>query len=42
MTMYVMAVLLLVGLVCNLLVRPIDRRFHYSEAALPQVPAAKN
>jgi MFS family permease len=33
-TMYLMAVLLLVGLVCNLLVRPVDKRFHHGEAGL--------
>ena len=31
-TMYLMAGLLLVGLVCNLLVRPVDERFHHREA----------
>jgi MFS family permease len=31
-TMYLMAGLLLIGLVCNLLVRPVDDRFHYREA----------
>jgi MFS family permease len=31
-TMYLMAGLLLVGLVCNLLVRPVDGRFHHREA----------
>ena len=41
MTMYLMAGLLLVGLVCNLLVRPVDARFHYREAALTQVPSIK-
>lgn len=30
-TMYLMAGLLLVGLVCNLLVRPVDQRHHYRE-----------
>jgi MFS family permease len=40
-TMYLMAALLLVGLVCNLLVRPVDTRFHYREAAIAQVPSVK-
>jgi MFS family permease len=31
-TMYLMAGLLLLGLVCNLLVRPVDERYHYREA----------
>ena len=31
-TMYAMAVLLLVGLVCNLLVRPVDERRHHRDA----------
>ena len=31
LTMYLMAGLLLVGLVCNLLVRPVDTRFHHPE-----------
>ena len=30
-TMYVMAVLLIIGLICNLLVRPVDVRHHYRE-----------
>ncbi|HKE37010.1 MAG TPA: OFA family MFS transporter [Candidatus Baltobacteraceae bacterium] len=30
-TMYVMAVLLVIGLVCNLLVRPVHERHHYKE-----------
>ncbi len=38
-TMYLMAGLLLVGLVCNLLVRPVDKRFHYREADLPKMPS---
>jgi MFS family permease len=40
-TMYLMAGLLLVGLVCNLLVRPVDERFHDREGALPQLPSVK-
>ena len=39
--MYVMAGLLLVGLVCNLLVRPVDPRFHYRESALSQLPSVE-
>jgi MFS family permease len=35
-TMHLMAGLLLVGLVCNLLIRPVDQRFHHREAALAQ------
>jgi MFS family permease len=41
LTMYLMAGLLLVGLVCNLLVRPVDQRFHYREVALPPLPSVK-
>ncbi len=41
LTMYLMAGLLLVGLVCNLLVRPVDERFHHREAALSQSPPVK-
>jgi MFS family permease len=41
LTMYLMAGLLLVGLVCNLLVRPVEERFHHREAVLPQSPSAK-
>ncbi len=33
-TMYLMAGLLLAGLVCNLFVRPVDERFHHREAAV--------
>jgi MFS family permease len=40
-TMYLMAGLLLVGLVCNLLVRPVDERFHDREGALPPLPSVK-
>jgi len=29
-TMYIMAGLLMIGLVCNLLVKPVDEKFHYS------------
>jgi MFS family permease len=40
-TLYIMAVLLLVGLVCNLLVKPVDARFHLKpepqRAPAPQV-----
>jgi MFS family permease len=32
-TMYLMAGLLLVGLICNLLVRPVHERYHHREAA---------
>ena len=45
-TMYLMASLLLVGLVCDLLVRPVDDRHHYKPArndgtaAVPTTPAA--
>jgi MFS family permease len=35
-TMYLMAGLLLIGLVSNLLVRPVAKRFHYREADIPQ------
>ncbi len=35
LTMYLMAGLLLVGLSCNLLVCPVDERFHHRKAALP-------
>ena len=31
LTMYIMAGLLLVGLVCNLLVGPVDTKFHHRE-----------
>jgi hypothetical protein len=31
-----MAGLLLIGLVSNLLVRPVAKRFHYREADIPQ------
>jgi MFS family permease len=41
-TMYLMAGLLLVGLVCNLLVRPVEKRFHYQEADLSKWPSIKN
>jgi hypothetical protein len=45
-TMYLMAGLLLIGLVCDLLVRPVDERHHYKPAktdgaaAVPTAPAA--
>jgi hypothetical protein len=29
--MYLMSGVLLVGLVCNLLVRPVDERYHYHQ-----------
>nr|WP_165229658.1 OFA family MFS transporter [Aquisphaera insulae] len=35
-TMYVMAGLLLAGLACNLLIRPVDERFHHREADSPK------
>ena len=41
-TMYLMAGLLLVGLVCNVLVRPVEKRFHHGEADLSSVPSVKN
>ena len=37
-TMYLMSGLLLVGLACNLLVRPVDERFHHREPANPSSP----
>lgn len=33
-TMYVLTAMLLGGLICNLLVRPVDKRFHMTEAEL--------
>ena len=30
-TMYIMAALLIVGLICNLMIKPVDERFHYQE-----------
>ncbi len=33
-TMYLMAGLLVIGLICNLLVRPVDERFHYRGDAM--------
>ena len=39
LTMYLMAGLLLVGLVCNLLVRPVDERHHDEEPASPELSA---
>jgi hypothetical protein len=42
-TMYLMAGLLLLGLVCNLLVRPVAARHHYldpAQAATPPVPTS--
>src|SRR5262245_40658813 len=38
-TMNLMASLLLVGLVCNLLVRPVDERFHHREADPARSPS---
>ena len=38
-TMYLMAGLLLVGLVCNLLVRPVAKRFHHREADVLERPS---
>ena len=32
-TLYLMAGVLLIGLVCNLLVRPVDAKFHHPEPA---------
>jgi MFS family permease len=40
-TMYMMAGLLLVGLACNLLVSPVDQRFHYQEATVAQLKSVK-
>jgi MFS family permease len=39
--MYVMVGLLIVGLVCNLLVRPVDQRLRFREAAPPQLQSAE-
>jgi MFS family permease len=41
-TLYIMAVLLLVGLVCNALVKPVDPRFHMQpgEGGAPRPPVA--
>jgi MFS family permease len=41
LTMYLMSGLLLVGLVCNLFVRPVDERFHHREAAHAHLPPIK-
>ena len=41
MMMYVMTGLLLVGLVCNLLVRPVEERFQYREAAPTRLPSVE-
>jgi MFS family permease len=41
LTMYLMAGLLLVGLVCNLLVRPVEERFHHREAAPARSPTSE-
>ena len=41
-TMYVLCALLLLGFVCNLLVRPVDEKHHMSEAQLKAAaPAAR-
>jgi MFS family permease len=39
--MYVMVGLLLAGVVCNLLVRPVDQRLHFREAAPTQLQSAE-
>jgi MFS family permease len=41
LTMYVMAGLLLLGLVCNLLVRPVDERHHDWKSSRPELQSAK-
>jgi MFS family permease len=41
-TMYLMAALLLFGLVCNLLVHPVEKRFHHREAGPPQLPSGRD
>jgi MFS family permease len=41
LTMYLMAALLLVGLVCNLCVRPVDERFHHRAAERQPLPAVE-
>ncbi len=41
LTMYLMAGLLMVGLVCNLLVHPVDERFHHRETPLRRLPLDK-
>jgi len=41
-TMYLMAGLLLVGLLCNLLVRPVEKRFHSLESDLSSLPSVEN
>ena len=40
-TMYIMAGLLIVGAVCNFLVKPVDERFHYSLAENVRTGAAE-
>jgi MFS family permease len=40
-TMYLMACLLLVGLICNLLVRPVDPKHYYTGAVEPGGPAPR-
>ena len=45
-TMYLMAGLLVIGLICNLLVRPVDKRYHYqgdpsSPQRNPEAPASR-
>jgi MFS family permease len=39
-TMYLMAGLLIAGLLCNLLVRPVAERYHYREPAGKELPSA--
>lgn len=36
-TMYIMAGLLAVGLVCNLLVKPVDEKYHFHGADIPEI-----
>jgi hypothetical protein len=36
--MYLMAGLLIVGFICNFLVRPVDARHHYSEPKAEAIP----
>jgi len=40
-TMYVLAGLLIIGLICNLLVKPVDRRFHMSPEELATARVAQ-
>jgi MFS family permease len=39
-TMYLMAGLLVIGLLCNLLVRPVDERFHYKGDGAGRAPSS--